>query len=379
MSESLTDAQHVPAEQLGGSVSWSCSLGSRQTLVAGLDTQEVMGWSNESIFNSGTHLRDTIAGGRQRTVGIYGEDVIRITPTWILTAGARMDHWRNFEASSLRTPVTPPAPTTVTPLPERSENASSPRLSLLHSVNSHMALTASMYRAFRSPTLNELYRPFRVGNVLTNANSDLRAERLTGAEGGANVSAWGNRLTVRGNFFWDDIVNPIANVTLSTTPSLITRQRQNLGRTRSRGVQADATARLTGTVELSGGYEFVDATVVQFPANTTLIGLELPEVPKHQFTLQARYWNPSRLMFSIQGRYSGAQFDDDQNTLLLGQYFAVDVLAGRSLGHGVEAFGAFEDLFNQRYTVALSPVPTLGPPFLARIGLRFTFPRRTSN
>lgn len=376
MSESLTDAQHVPAEQLGGSASWSRGLGSRQTLVAGLDTQEVMGWSDESIFNSGNHLRDTVAGGRQRTIGFYGEDVVRITPTWILTLGGRMDHWRNFDAASFRAPITPPGPATLTALTERSENAFSPRISLLHAVNSHVSLTAAMYRAFRSPTLNELYRPFRVGNVLTNANPDLAAERLTGAEAGANISALNNRLTLRGNFFWDDIVDPIANVTLSTTPSLITRQRQNLGRTRSRGVQIDATERLSSTVTVSGGYEFVDATVVQFPANTGLIGLRLPEVPRHQFTLQARYWNPRRLMLSVQGRYSSSQFDDDQNTLLLGQYFALDLIAGRSLGHGVEVFGAFENILNQRYDVALTPVPNIGPPFLARIGLRLAFPHK---
>jgi outer membrane receptor protein involved in Fe transport len=376
MSESLTDRQHVPAEQMGGSAFWSDPVGRVQTLVAGVDAREVMGWSDESIFNSGTNLRDTVAGGRQRTVGVYGEDIVRLTPTWILTAEAREDHWRNFDAQSLLTPVSVPGPTVVTPFAERSENAFSPRLSLLHAVGSNLSLTASIYRAFRSPTLNELYRAFRMGNVLTTANSELRAERLTGAEAGANAFAFRRRLNLRGNFFWDDIVNPIANVTLSTTPTLITRQRQNLGRTRSRGVQLDAVARLSETLQISGGYEFVDATVVQFPANTALVGLRIPEVPRHQFTLQGSYSNPKRFTLSLQGRYSSSQFDDDQNTLLLGRYFTLDLLAGRSLGHGLEAFGAFENVLDQRYTVALTPTPNLGPPFLARIGLRFNYPRR---
>jgi len=373
MSESLTDRQHVPAEQMGGSASWSQPVG-RQTLVAGLDAREVMGWSDESIFSSGTNLRDTVAGGRQRTLGVYGEDIFRVTPTWILTAAARLDHWRNFEAESVLTPVSTAGATTVTPFAERSENAFSPRLSLLHAVNSNLSLTASMYRAFRSPTLNELYRAFRMGNVLTTANSNLRAERLTGAEAGADVFAFSRKLNLRGNFFWDDIVNPIANVTLITTPTLITRQRQNLGRIRSRGVQLDAVGRLSNAVEISGGYEFVDATVVQFPANTSLIGLRIPEVPRHQFTLQGRYANPRLFTLSVQGRYSGAQFDDDQNTLLLPRYFALDLLASRSLSHGVEVFGAFENLLDQRYIVALTPISNFGPPFLARIGVRLNFP-----
>jgi outer membrane receptor protein involved in Fe transport len=378
-SEALTNLQHVPAQQAGASVWWSKPV-ARQTLVAGVETNEVMGWSNEEVFSavSGLNTADTIAGGRQRTVGVYGQDIVRITPKWILTLGGRFDHWRNYDAEMVRTPITPPGPTTVAPFDERSENAFSPRVSLLHALTSNVSLTVSAYRAFRAPTLNELYRSFRVGSVLTESNADLQAERLTGAEAGANVFAFSHKLNLRGNFFWNDIVNPIANVTLDPNSNPILRQRQNLGRTRSRGVELDAVARLSSKMEISGGYQFVDATVVSFPAdpaaNPSLVGDQIPQIPQHQFTLQARYWDPSRLMLSVQGRFVGNQFDDDLNTFQLDRYFAVDLLVGRSLGHGVEVFGAAENVFNTRYTVALTPTPSLGPPVLARIGVRFNFP-----
>src|SRR5216684_3329430 len=119
----------------------------------------------------------------------------------------------------------------------------SPPISLLRTCKS-IAVTASFYRAFRAPTLNELYRSFRVGNVATNANPTLRPERLTGSEAGASVQTWSERLTIRGVAFWSEIVDPIANVTLTTTPSLITRQRQNLGRIRARGLEVSTKARL---------------------------------------------------------------------------------------------------------------------------------------
>jgi outer membrane receptor protein involved in Fe transport len=186
-------------------------------------------------------------------------------------------------------------------------------------------------------------------------------------------------LNLRGNFFWDEIVNPIANVTLDANSNPVQRQRQNLGRTRSRGVELDALARLTTTIELSGGYQFVDAVVRSFPADPTnnppLVGLELPQIPRHQFTLQARYYNPSGFTLSVQGRFAGSQFEDDLNTAPLGRYFTVDLLVGRSLGHGVEAFAAVENLFNQQYEVGRNPTPTLGPPFLGRVGLRFNLPQ----
>src|SRR4030095_4335141 len=108
-------------------------------------------------------------------------------------------------------------------------------------------------RAFRAPTLNELYRSVRVGNVLTQANAGLKAERLTGGEGGASFTSFDRRLRVRGTFFWSEIARPIANVTLTVTPDLITRRRQNLGRTLARGVELETEAHLTHRLMLSGG------------------------------------------------------------------------------------------------------------------------------
>jgi outer membrane receptor protein involved in Fe transport len=215
----------------------------------------------------------------------------------------------------------------------------------------------------------------RMGNVLTEANSNLSAARLTGAEAGARLRALGQRLTVRGNFFWNEVSDPIENVTLTSTPSLITRERENLGRARSVGVELDGSAPLTRWTEISGGYQYVAATVVSYPAGMFLVGLDLPEAPRNQFTVQGRYWRPSGLLRSVEGRFRGLAFDDDQNQYLLPRFFALDLLAGHSLGHGVEIFAAFENLFDQRYTIALTPTPMLGPPILARVGVGYRHAR----
>jgi outer membrane receptor protein involved in Fe transport len=385
-SETLTDVQRVPSQQLGATAQWSSPAGLRHTLVAGVDGREVRGSSDELLYSRMAvatgevtipPLRSAVgAGGRQHTFGFFGEDIIRLTPRWIITAGARFDHWRNFDALSATRPLATPGPTAVTVFPERTEQAFSPRLSILHKLTENVSLTASAYRAFRAPALNELYRSFRLGNILTLANSDLRAERLTGGEGGARFAAFDDKLVVRGTFFWSVITRPIANVTLSTTPALITRERENLGRTRSRGFDLDATSRLNHYLELSGGYEFADATVLRFPANTLLEGLRIPQVPRHQLTFQARYSNPSaarrlaRLTFGVQGRLVGAQFDDDQNQFRLNRFFTLDALVSHPVAHGLEAFLATENLTNQRYDVARTPVRTVGPPALVRAGIR---------
>jgi outer membrane receptor protein involved in Fe transport len=370
-SEALNRSQRVPAQQVGGLAQWSRPAGSRQILVAGFDAREVRGASDELAIAAGRVTSAVGSGGRERVFGVFGQDLIRITPRWLLTLGVRGDRWRNFDALSTSRPFPAGAPVTTTFFPDRVETAFSPRMSILHKVTDNFSVMVSGYRAFRAPTLNELYRSFRVGNVLTLSNDKLRAERLTGGEAGASYAAFGRKLNVRGTFFWSEIVRPVANVTLTVTPALITRQRQNLGRTRSRGFEIEAEGRITNSITVSGGYQFLDATVLQFPANAALEGLWIPQVPRHLLTFQARYANPRLLTVAFQGRASGKQFDDDLNLFELDPYFTLDAFASRSLGHGIEVFGAFENLTGERYDVGRTPIRTLGPPFLARAGVKF--------
>jgi outer membrane receptor protein involved in Fe transport len=89
----------------------------------------------------------------------------------------------------------------------------SPKLAALVRVTSSTDLVASIYQGFRVPTLNELYRPFRVRNDVTVANESLRPERLT-AEAGVH-QRWGPA-DVRITGFWNEVTDQIINVTLET-------------------------------------------------------------------------------------------------------------------------------------------------------------------
>lgn len=376
-SESLTDLQHVPEQVGGGGGQWTHVLGKNQTLIAGGDLMEVMGDSDEQLFTMGTHARNNAAGGRQRILGLFGEDILRFHEKWTIILAARVDDWNNFDASSICTPVSGSCTSPSAIYATRSETAFDPRLSILRSLSNHVSLTGSIYRAFRAPTLNELYRTFRLGNVLTYNNPSLVAERLTGAEAGINLTGWNRKLELRGTFFWSDIVNPVQNVTLSSTPTLITREKENLGRTRSRGLEIDGVTHIGRDIQISAGYEYTAATVLSYPVpagRVSLVGLDVAEVPHNVFTWEARYWNPSRLLLSVQGRFVGQQYDDDQNTLPLSRFYTMDLEIGRALNRHLELVAAAENLLDQRYQVARTPVVNVGPPILYRAGFRLNFP-----
>src|SRR5690606_3284816 len=84
----------------------------------------------------------------------------------------------------------------------------------------------------RLPTLNELYRPFVVFPVTTNANAELANERLRGFEAGVDVIAR-DGVEFSLTAFDNRVKGAIANVTLSPTE----RQRQNLDAIESRGLE----------------------------------------------------------------------------------------------------------------------------------------------
>lgn len=386
-SQALTDAQTVPAQGIGASAVWSRGLGKRQTLVAGVDDHEELGHSNERIFSSftGKNTKDTFTGGHQRTTGVFAEDLIQLAPSWTLGVSARFDAWRNFKAFLITQPLIPPGAVITQPYESRSYHAFDPRLNLVYRQNSHVSWSASAYRAFRSPTLNELYRSFRQANNVTHANSNLSAERLTGGEAGVAVQELHQRLQLRGTFFFNEIVNPISSISCQVTPvpsvcppptpNALDFVRANLGRTSAPGFELDWLGQITERFQLSGGYQYVDATIISAPGQPSLENQWVAQVPHNVFTFQARYTNPTRLSFSVQGRFIGRQLDT--NKFPLDQFFVLDAMASRRLTHGLEAFASVENLFNEQYVstaaTSLSP-PQIGLPIAARFGLRYNFP-----
>jgi len=368
-SEALTRWQRVPTTSAGGSLSWSRPVASGHVVVAGLEARYVDGRSDETAYVQGRATSQVSAGGQQSTWAAFAEARLRLGSRVLATLGGRFDRWEESEGRSRTQPLTGAA-AAETLFPARSASAVSPRASLLFRATPKVQLFASAYGAFRGPTLNELYRTFRVGDTLTQANPDLTDERLAGGEAGGAWTSRDDRVRARVLVFAARLEDPVANVTLRTTPALITRQRQNLGRTRSQGVEADTTLRLGSSVSLQAGYAFTAATVKEFAADPSLVGNDLPQVPRHQGTLLARYANPRLVDVSLLARASSSQFDDDQNRLPLAGFFSLDAQVARRFGR-VEAFVAAENLTGDRYEVGRTPVLTLGPPRLLRAGLRF--------
>src|SRR6516165_5081089 len=367
-SESLTNIQHVRVQQMGFMGQWSKQLAARLALLAGLDGLYVDGFSNETSFSQGKPTAHLSNGGTQQSLGAFLEGIVQLTERWSLTLSGREDLWSNLDASSTRVPVK--GNSTRIDYPDRGQNAFSPRLSTAYVMNNAITLYAAAYRSFRAPTLNELYRSFSVGNVQTQANPYLKAEHFSGAEGGGKV-ALSRRVTVHGSFFWGYTTDPVENVTVSSTPQVITRVRQNLGETRSWGFQAGTDLQLTAAAQLSATYQFIQSTVVSYPGHPALLGNWVPLVPQNEFVFQGTWAAPKRFFVAVQGRTAGNEFDDDQNLLPLGGYLVLSATVSHPLPKGFDVFFQGENLTNNEYEIGRTPVVTLGQPILVRGGFRW--------
>ena len=241
-----------------------------------------------------------------------------------------------------------------------------PRVWATHA-GSHLTWNAAVQSGFRGPTINELYRPFRVGNVLTQANPSLTPERARGIEFG--VSRRRRQVTARVLAFWSRIDDAIVNVTLSSAGATIIRERQNAARIRAAGAELELDARLFGNVSLTASSSYTNSIFVAGP----LDGLRVPQVPRTHHSLGARAL-VGAMRLSAEWRYIGRQFDDDRNVFSLDRSSMVDARAGWRVTRGFEIFAAVENALDAEQDVGKTPFRTIGLPRTSRIGFRLVLP-----
>ena len=327
-TEKVSYLQSVDSDGQGAAGYWRHHE-SRWNLLAGADLDRVGGSSTDHVIPSGVRS----GGGTEWQQGIFGQADATVGPVRFF-GGLR--HSFTGQGNEFL------SPSAGVSLGEKS-----------------LRLRSSVYRAYRSPTLNELYREFRVGNTDTLPNASLRPETVFGAEAGVDWA--GETGGIRVTAYRNSLDNLITNVTLSSTPSSIVRQRQNASSAISRGVEADLHKSLghwSGDLK----YLFVDARY------TT--GYRISQIPKNQGTGEMRYARGGTIV-SLEARSFDYQFDDDLNQFRLPGYTTVQLVAVQRLVKSLSAEVALENALDRVYYTAFTPTPNIGEPRLWRVGLKW--------
>lgn len=331
--ETLTSIQQVPSEAVGAAGIWS-HRAFNWNLLGGADFQRVEGVSTDRLVPTG----ERVGGGSQTQQGTFVQGDLTKGMFKMFLGGRYQFAGRGNEFFS-------------------------PSGGLIAGRGPFRG-RFSAWRAFRAPTLNELYRPFRAGNAETLANDALQPETVFGMEAGLDYVGENARLSV--SVFRNDLADLITNVTIRTTGNQITRQRQNAAEALTRGVDVNARWNWRRWIA-EAGWLYSDS---RFGT-----GERIPQVPRHSGNAQLTWSNGST--FASAGlRAFDYQFEDDLNNFLLPGYAAIQMSWVRKIGRGVSVSAEVENLLDREIVVGYSPLPLIGTPLSWRLGVRWSSPSR---
>jgi iron complex outermembrane recepter protein len=383
--ESLSARQQVPTNDVGAGLLWtsrSLALAGRHTITAGIDARWNTGHTDETLYPVTVTPSSVVqqnSGGRQQLYGVFAQDVYEVTDAVEVVAALRYDSWANTDGTLSQVLGGGTNAPTVD-YANRTDGQLDPKLGLRVRALPWLTLRMAAYKAFRAPTLDELYRSFQVGTIRTFGNAALGPETLWGVEAGLDF-VLPRGLTLRVTGFWNTVDNPIVNVTCPAAPGAPlgmpgancigpNAQKQNLGQANIPGIEASLDWRVAPHWYISAAYTFVDSRVATAPGSPQLVGKQLPQDPSRRANVSVGYDDPTLLTVSAQLNYIGLEYEDALNTLPMAQVFLVNALAAWHINPMLDVFLGVENLFNTEYLVGRAGVDTVGQPRFIHGGVR---------
>ena len=336
----VLDQRNTPSTGLGGKIEVRPPVGKAHTLRLGVDYRRAIGELQETPISAftGQITARRRAGGATGDLGLFVEDDWQVGQL-ILTGGMRADRtviadgfYRERDASG--------AVVTDDRFANRSEWTLTYRAGALFRATPTLDLRAAAYSGLRLPTLNELYRPFVVFPVVTQANAALRNEELRGVEAGIDWRpAEGVALSLTA--FDNRLKNAIANVTLGAN----LRQRQNLPAIETQGIEAGLRVE-RGAIRFDANLSFSDPRIVGEGASQALDGNAPPQSPQWMAAASLAYAPTDRTRFALSLRHVGDQFEDDLETDVLPAFTTLGAYAQVGLAGQLNLVLRAENLFD---------------------------------
>ncbi len=347
----------------------------------GADVRYADGETRERFrYMAGAFTRGRVAGGSQYVAGVYGE-AWRVSGDWLLTGGVRLDRWASFDGERVERDLA----TSATTLDLKPHDADGWQPTARAGIRRDLGegfLRAAAYAGFRPPTLNELHRPFRVGNDITEANAGLEPEVLYGLEfgvGGEGTVNWSATL------FANRLEGAVTNVTIGVGPGIIAalpaggfiplggvlRQRQNAGDVDAWGLEADLGWTVSDRLRLKLSGAWTRAEVDGGSAAPQLTGLRPAQTPELAISAQA-VWTPlAPLTLRLAVRHEGDRFDDDLNTRALSAATSADLRADWRLTPAVDLYLSAENITDAAVETAqtFDGIESYDQPRTLRIGV----------
>jgi outer membrane cobalamin receptor len=365
-SEFLSQASTIPSDVMGASVDWSTSRsGAIAFLSFGVDVQRIETEEHRLQYNrNGTVQREVNLAGSQQFAGLFGQLSWRPSNRLEILASARVDSYKSYDGREL---IVKGAQTFY---PKVSSTQLDPRISFRYAVAKGTAFHGAAYRAFKAPTLRELYRSNQMGTSVALANPFLEPETLVGAELGVDWSS--DRVHAEVNVFRSDIEGLQSRAPVPGQPNAF--QFLNLGKSRSQGVEAMADVRISARLAVNLGYTYSDAVVVEDP-NLALEGKLIPEVVPRIGSIALRYTGHDATALTARYRLLSKSYGEAANLTPSPGYRVLDIAVSRPIRSWLDAYASLENAFDKGYYYVLSPTMSRsGQPRTLSLGVRMNIP-----
>jgi outer membrane receptor protein involved in Fe transport len=330
-------------------------------------------------YVGGDYRRGRVAGGKTAVAGAYADGSWSGGP-WLVAGGLRLDHWQNTDGFRVERTLATGAVLLDQHPADRDGEVVSGRLGVTRDLGDGTTARLAGYTGFRPASLNELYRPFRVGNDVTEANAGLKPERLLGLETG--VSRKGDKGLIQATAFWNRIEDPIVNVTLGVGPGTfpiggfipaggVLRQRQNAGRIDAVGLEGRAE-RKVGVVTLTSALSVTDARVDGGSTAPQLTGKRPAQAPIWSATAGLSADLRDDLVLAADLTWEGKRFEDDLNSRVLDPAWRLDARLDWRVKPLVTLYLAGDNLLDANIQTSRTAGGVAGyaAPRLVRVGLR---------
>ncbi len=245
-------------------------------------------------------------GGKTRTQALYAQDAWRFLPRWKFVYGARYEDWNAYDGQQA-------VGARGLPYPQANQHHVSPKASLSFDVTDELTLRASIGRAYRFPTVSELFQGQINGSSIVNNNPNLTPEDDLSKELTAEWSHWNG--TWRFSLFQDDVKNAIFSQTDTTVIPNVTNF-QNIGKVRSRGAELSYEGADVGVrgLDVLASVAYTQSRILANAQNPASVGKYFYRIPLWRADLAATYHFDERTALTLAARYSGRQYNTLTNT-----------------------------------------------------------------
>ncbi len=306
-----------------------------------MDEYNRTNWKDESTTTNLTYR----SKGKDKTYALFVQDELSILNNLTAYIGLREDWWKTYEGSVFQEGLPFSVYNSI------SESSFSPKLALVYTPTDGTTLRASAGKAFRAPTIVELYRTYTSPDgTIYQGSSDLKPETTSSWDIGVEHGIWKGakiKLSYFENYLKDLIYRGM------TTPTLY--ENKNAGEAESKGIEFEIEQDFENGVRLFANYTYTDSKITKNSANPTIVGKKITFLPENLFNIGADITR-GPFTASIVGRYVDKVFKNDNNSDVIegvygsyDSYFISDVKVSYAIMKNMSIALSVNNLFDEDY------------------------------